>query len=926
MPRKKFIEDDDNDDNDNGGGGYNYGKRGTSRKRVVNNDDDDDNDGSAYNHDSFLYPEEKPPTLFQIYFPNDVYQQSVLNKYLTIFESHFESFKDTYNLQSKEGIASYVLTIDIGKMLDLILNIKEREFIEESLYNQPTFTISVMEMAAHEIYLKGEKHIGTRINIRIINHSISISLRKLKANSIGKFVSVKGTVVKVSTIKPVVTQMIFTCQKCGAKQKCYFKDGQYNPPSKCNGLNSCKSKSFIPERNSAITLDWQKIRIQEIVEGDDYEAGRIPRTIECEITEDLVESCVPGDEVVVCGTVKVISTDQHSAELFGRSGGGGKGTKCMYFLYLEGNSITNTKATSDNSKQNVNEDSQQPQHSQYDNIQSFSDGDLEMIYGIACENKLFRLLVHSLCPAIFGHEVVKAGLLLTLFGGVQRYTNAKDMLTVRGDPHILVVGDPGLGKSQLLTAVSHVAPRGIYVCGNTTSTSGLTVTVTKDSASGDFSLEAGALVLADRGCCCIDEFDKMSNEHQALLEAMEQQSISIAKAGIVCNLPARCSVAAAANPVGGHYNRAKTVGENLKINPALLSRFDLIFILLDKPDELKDQLLSEHVLKLHSNEKESVNLTFITKHDMTQATMNLTQSASTHINLKKTLKFGKQEKIDPVPPPLLRKYIAYARKYCQPVLSLEAKKILQEFYITLRKSHHSAEATPITTRQLESLIRLAQARARSELRSIVTEEDALDVVDIMKESMFDVLTDEKGRIDLTRVNGMSKTKQQNAFIEYLTKLADSGHGSIFTSNYLVQIAQQMGVDDPNLLMDRLNNQGYLIKQASQKGEKLFKLSTSSAPATPKKQKTKRVIHQEEDEEEEEGISEDIYLFNLKEAKKFTKLNIKSNNYNIYPILNYDDVYLVLIDYKINGEKEDKDLLKLMERLQNLQLIDVDFLF
>lgn len=167
------------------------------------------------------------------------------------------------------------------------------------------------------------------------------------------------------------------------------------------------------------------------------------------------------------------------------------------------------------------------------------------------------------------------------------------------------MGDPGLGKSQMLQAAANLAPRGVYVCGNTTSTAGLTVSLSKETGSGDFALEAGALVLADQGCCCIDEFDKMGSQHNALLEAMEQQCVSLAKAGVVCSLPARTSILAAANPTGGHYNKAKTVSENLKMSSALLSRFDLVFILLDKPDEETDSILSEHVMALHSGTRMS---------------------------------------------------------------------------------------------------------------------------------------------------------------------------------------------------------------------------------------------------------------------------------------------------------------------------------
>ena len=300
----------------------------------------------------------------------------------------------------------------------------------------------------------------------------------------------------------------------------------------------------------------------------------------------------------------------------------------------------------------------------------------------------------------YGHETVKAGMALTLFGGSQKTSLDPSKLTVRGDPHFLVVGDPGLGKSQMLQATANLAPRGVYVCGSYSSSSGLTVTLQKEAGTGDYAIEAGALVLADQGCCCIDEFDKMGDEHQSLLEAMEQQTISIAKAGIVCNLMARTSVIAAANPVGGHYNKSKTVAENLKINPALLSRFDLIFILLDKPDEDMDQLLSEHVMSLHAGRKNSPKKI---QEKYLQSQMN-----EKEISLVKRLKLFPKEQFDPVPSPLMRKYIGYARKYIHPKLSKEAAKVLQSFFLDLREKHKGLDSTPITNRQLESLIRLSE--------------------------------------------------------------------------------------------------------------------------------------------------------------------------------------------------------------------------
>jgi DNA helicase MCM8 len=331
---------------------------------------------------------------------------------------------------------------------------------------------------------------------------------------------------------------------------------------------------------------------------------------------------------------------------------------------------------------------------------------------------------------------VKAGLLLSLFGGAPKEriggasTTTAGTVAIRRDVHCLVVGDPGLGKSQMLKAMCNIAPRGVYVCGNTTTTAGLTVTVVRE-ASGDFALEAGALVLGDRGVCCIDEFDKMGADHGALLEAMEQQSVSVAKAGLLCNLSARTTVIAAANPVGGHYDRSKTVCENLKIALPLLSRFDLVFILLDSPDEDRDRFISEHVMAMfgmRSTERQRTRGGGVgAAADPYHARKDIPSSLIGRMR-ERTVS-------DPLPPSLFRQYIAYARAHVHPELSEGAKRVLQEFYLTLRKGAHeqAADTTPITTRQLESLIRLSEARARAVMRTVVTEDDARDVIEI---SMF----------------------------------------------------------------------------------------------------------------------------------------------------------------------------------------------
>ncbi|XP_006822145.1 DNA helicase MCM8-like [Saccoglossus kowalevskii] len=651
------------------------------------------------------------------------------------------------------------------------------------------------------------------IHARLLNYEPVTPLKNLKANYYGKFVSVKGTVVRVSNIKPKCTKMAFQCNTCGEIQRVILPEGKYTVPTKCPAAD-CRGRSFIPLRSSALTetVDWQTIKVQEIIMDDHREAGRIPRTVECELTHDLVDSCVPGDMVSVSGIVKVTSSEE------GR--GRNNKDKCMFLLYIYANSVNNSKG---NKKGESNSGL----------AVDFTLKELYAIQAIQAEKNLFRLIIGSLCPAIYGHEMVKAGLVLGLFGGTQKFVNDKNRIPVRGDPHILVVGDPGLGKSQMLQAVSNIAPRGVYVCGNTTTTAGLTVTLTKESSSGDFALEAGALVLADQGCCCIDEFDKMANQHQALLEAMEQQSISIAKAGVVCSLPARTSILAAANPVGGHYNKAKTVAENLKMGSALLSRFDLVFILMDKPDEEMDCMLSEHVMALHSagSARRTVSSAKVRRETLEGNDKDGDEDKrlwDEEKPLSERLKSVRGEAFDPIPHQLLRKYVGYSRKYVHPKLTPEAAGVLQKFYLELRRQRQGPDSTPITTRQLESLIRLTEARARLELREKATALDAHNVVEVMKYSMVDTYSDELGLLDFQRSqhgSGMSSRSQAKKFIAALSRIAEQTYNSLFTVQQMRQIARDASimVGDFEDFIASLNNQSYLLK----KGPRVYQLQTMS---------------------------------------------------------------------------------------------------
>ncbi|MCL7036690.1 hypothetical protein MKW94_027520 [Papaver nudicaule] len=752
-----------------------------------------------------------------IYFPQtEIPVDDERNKLITdLFQFFSSPVGQNLVSQVKHDEGPLYLPIDLQQLREIC---NEGRFYR-SLESDPKVALSCMGAAVHKALLakavECDSEDDTKINIRLHNCPESvIALKNLKAAYIGKLVSVRGTVVKVSTVRPLVMQMTFECPKCSSKIARIFPDGKFSPPAVCT-LQGCKSRNFNPIRKTAKPIDFQKIRIQELLKSENHEEGRVPRTVECELSEDLVDACIPGDVVTVTGIVKVINNYMDI--------GGGKSrnkNQGLYYLYLEAVSVTNSKSQSTTDAKDTGD---VVGTTGVSDLYSFSPRDLEFIIKFSEEygSDVFRQILQSICPSIYGHELLKAGITLSLFGGVRKHVMDQNKVPVRGDIHIIVVGDPGLGKSQLLQAAAAVSPRGIYVCGNGTTNAGLTVAVVKDHMTSDYAFEAGAMVLADRGLCCIDEFDKMSAEHQALLEAMEQQCVSVAKAGLVASLSARTSVLAAANPVGGHYNRAKTVNENLKMSAALLSRFDLVFILLDKPDEALDKRLSEHIMSLHAGYGEHLPA----PKRLCRAPQGDGVTAVGSLASRLILDLNKDKDFEPLPGPLLRKYIAYARTFVFPKMSRPAAEVIQKFYLRLRDHSNSADGTPITARQLESLVRLAEARARLELRDEITAQDASDVVEIMKESLYDKYVDENGRVDFGRSGGMSQQKESKRFLSALNKQSELLQKDTFSISEIYSLADKIDLKVPDIdtLVENLNSAGFLLK----KGPKMYQVLSSS---------------------------------------------------------------------------------------------------
>eukprot|EP00826_Nyctotherus_ovalis_P044214 TRINITY_DN4763_c0_g1_i11.p1 TRINITY_DN4763_c0_g1~~TRINITY_DN4763_c0_g1_i11.p1 ORF type:complete len:685 (+),score=179.22 TRINITY_DN4763_c0_g1_i11:80-2134(+) len=669
------------------------------------------------------------------------------------------------------------------------------------------------------------------------------SMESLKSSLIGRLITVTGSVLRVSTINVLVHSMEFACLCCKTRSRVYFANGKYKPVLVCSNT-ACSSKDVVPDRFSSHTSFFQRIRLQEIdSELKAVAAGKMPKTVECELRDDLVDSCVSGDIVEVSGILNPeLSCDD-------------KRSKGLFSSYLEVNSLVHKNCAYNPGYYERMPELEVPLLFK-DILEEQQALEEQSLRNLSARSDILPLLIKSLCPQICGQEIVKYGLLLSLFGGTLPSAETR----TRPDIHILMVGDPGLGKSQLLKCLVKASPRGFYICGKSTTSAGLTMAVCRDPSTNDQTLEAGALVLSDKGTCCIDEFDKMSSDHSTLLEVMEHQTVSIAKGGILCSLPARCSIVAAANPHNGRYSADKAVTENIKLSNAVASRFDLIFVMVDRPDEERDKKVTEHVLKLYKTRKrrfdeisqsersvdfpslyrakrtqlvsdQGESKTFVSLHaeESKQPTRKWEAHKKLGVRLEESVEMIKEE----LPIEEMRKYIAFAREKISPKLSTEACDEIKSFYLRTREAEGEKASFPVTTRLLESLIRLAQARAKLELRESVTAKDAQEVVELLEEcveqcsprqAFYNEVKRGKKKIDLTNVGDLSRRKQTDAFVDKLRMETVVRESDVFDYGELVSIGKsmRMNVGDFAGYVMELNNSGIFLMKGAQKYQLIAK--------------------------------------------------------------------------------------------------------
>jgi replicative DNA helicase Mcm len=547
------------------------------------------------------------------------------------------------------------------------------------------------------------------INIRFTNLPKKIAIRDIRSDDINTFVSAEGILRKTTEVRPRVVEAVFKCP-AGHFTVRKQKYGKFIEPDGC-ATDGCafKKLELLPKRSKFV--DSQKLRIQESPEG--LRGGEQPQTLDIDVTDDLSGKVSPGDRIIINGILRSMQRVV-------------KGEKSTVFdIFLECNSIEIAEK-------------------EFEEVEISEEAENEIL-ALSKDPMIYRMITHSVAPTIYGSEDVKQAIVLQLFGGIAK--EMPDGSRLRGDIHVLLIGDPGIAKSQLLRYVVKLSPRAIYTSGQSSTSAGLTAAAVKDEfGEGRWTLEAGALVLADMGVAAVDEMDKMSkDDRSALHEAMEQQTVSIAKAGITATLKTRCALLGAANPKYGRFDMFGDIADQINMPPSLLSRFDLIFIMTDQPEQKRDLAIAEHIIKTHSVGE------LIAQHK---------KSPIPGVTQEYILQQLKPVMPD-VDPTLFRKYIAYAKRTCFPMLSVEAKEALIGYYLRLRGLAEPNKAVPVTARQLEALVRLAEASARIRLSNTIEVGDAERVIHIVDACLRQVAYDAKtGTFDIDKVTtGISKEKR-----------------------------------------------------------------------------------------------------------------------------------------------------------------------
>ncbi|KAG1737662.1 MCM-domain-containing protein [Suillus lakei] len=661
----QFLEDEDMDDEDALGDDLGVARmKRRTRRQYDERRDIDDVDGMDDEIPLEQLSDIKAKSIVE-WIANDRVRRSIVK--------HFRQFLMTY--VDENGASVYGQRIrNLGETNAESLEVSylhlamSKPILAYFLTNSPAAMLTIFDEVALNailVYYPSYERIHSEVHVRIADLPLSSSLRDLRRSNLNNLVRVTGVVTRRSGVFPQLKYVKFDCRKCGAVLGPFYQDA--TKEVKVSFCANCESKGPFPVNSEqTVYRNYQKMTLQE--SPGSVPPGRLPRHREVILLWDLIDLAKPGEEIEVTG----IYRNNFDASLNSKNG------FPVFSTIIEANHI--------NKKEDL--------------FAAFrlTEEDEKEMRALARDERIRKRIVKSIAPSIYGHEDIKTALALSLFGGVTKDINRKHR--IRGDINVLLLGDPGTAKSQFLKYAEKTAHRSVFATGQGASAVGLTASVRKDPVTREWTLEGGALVLADKGTCLIDEFDKMNDaDRTSIHEAMEQQSISISKAGIVTTLQARCAIIAAANPIRGRYNPTIPFQQNVELTEPILSRFDVLCVVKDNVDPVQDELLARFVVGSH-----------LRSHPKFEADRD-------------EMDVGTTLDADIIPQDILRKYIMYAREKIRPKLYDMDQDKLARLFSDLRRESLATGSYPITVRHLESMIRMAEASAKMSLREYVRADD-----------------------------------------------------------------------------------------------------------------------------------------------------------------------------------------------------------
>ena len=614
-------------------------------------------------------------------------KREIYNRFKNFLRTHVDqkgknTFREKIRQMSEENRCSFEV--------DYTVLSNEEQVLAYFLPEAPIEMLDIFNEAAKEVVLSmfpAYERIHKNIYVRINGLPLVEEIRSLRQLHLNQMIKTHGVVTSATSVLPQLRIVHYDCNKCGYVLGPFPQTQDHElKPGSCPECQS--SGPFSINMEETLYHNYQRICIQE--PPGKVTAGRVPRSKDVILLGDLCDTVRPGDDIELTG----IYTNSYDGSL----------------NIANGFPVFSTVITANHIAKRDNWSSVSS---------SLSEDELKDIVKLSRDVNIGKRIIASVAPSIYGHTGIKRALALALFGGESKNPGQKHR--VRGDINVLLCGDPGTAKSQFLKYVSQIAPRAVYTTGQGASAVGLTAFVQRSPVTKEWTLEAGALVLADKGVCCIDEFDKMSDKDRTSIhEAMEQQTISISKAGIVASLKARCSVIAAANPISGRYDSSLTFLDNVDLTEPIISRFDILCVVRDQVDPYADEKLAQFVVKSHARHHPS--------HDDDAMDEDAPQQA---------MECEDGEVVELIPQELLKKYILYAKEKIHPKLNYFDKDRVSKLYGELRRESLITGSIPITVRHIESIIRCSEANARMHLRESVTAQDVSIAIRVMLESFID---------------------------------------------------------------------------------------------------------------------------------------------------------------------------------------------